>query len=301
MGTLVVKRYPTRLALKVADHTYVECGTGAKGWGCWGGKTGGVALRQAVGSTLRADAIAGRDEKAGISCYLFNGVCHQASNRILKAAGISVDGIHGYTFSVAAFGVYGRQKTLIERCQAPVQDHLQILGDLAECLCPDEISAVSESGPDDGILYDYKDPIYRSLVDAIYTADANTQEVTPHSLFTSQMAMFMALVWHRSRRSRLIFDQWKIDRLFDARARFEHRRLQAELEIGGFNERLEFANHFNELTRQLQDDFAETLDSQEYEALLDLSRDERIELADPDVLEGIYEPRPGPRPRSPGS
>ena len=89
MGILVAKRYPTKLFLKLADHTYVECGTGKKAWGCWGGKTGGTALRQAPGSTKRADRIAQTDEKANIKCYLINGVCHQAANRILLPAGIT--------------------------------------------------------------------------------------------------------------------------------------------------------------------------------------------------------------------
>jgi hypothetical protein len=30
MGTLVVKYYPSKLFANAADHTYVECGTGAK-------------------------------------------------------------------------------------------------------------------------------------------------------------------------------------------------------------------------------------------------------------------------------
>jgi hypothetical protein len=82
MGTLVVKHYPTALFANAADHTYVECGTGGKAWSCWGGQTGGAVLRQATGSTKRADAIAEPNERAGITCYLINGVCHQAANRI---------------------------------------------------------------------------------------------------------------------------------------------------------------------------------------------------------------------------
>ena len=63
MGELVAKRYPTNLAAGLADHTYVECGTGGRAWGCWGGKTGGTELRRGGGSTLRADRIAGTDER----------------------------------------------------------------------------------------------------------------------------------------------------------------------------------------------------------------------------------------------
>ena len=96
MGTLVVMAYPTKLFLNLADHTYVKCGTGGKAWGCWGGNTGGAQLRRADGSTSRADAIAGGNERGGIKCYLINGVCHQAANRILFPAGITVRGARGY-------------------------------------------------------------------------------------------------------------------------------------------------------------------------------------------------------------
>src|SRR5947199_331551 len=80
---LVVMHYPTDLFADAADHTYVKCEGGGRAWACWGGKTGGKELRRATGSTQRADAIAERDEKASITCYLINGVCHQAANRIL--------------------------------------------------------------------------------------------------------------------------------------------------------------------------------------------------------------------------
>jgi hypothetical protein len=46
-----------------------------------------------AGSTLRADAIAEPDERAGITCYAINGVCQQAAKRILLAApGMTVAG-----------------------------------------------------------------------------------------------------------------------------------------------------------------------------------------------------------------
>src|SRR5215470_17682530 len=106
MGTLVAMRYPTVLALGAADHTYVRCGTGGKAWGCWGGKTGGSFLRSGPGSTNRADAIAEPNEHAGVTCYLVNGVCHQAANRILLPAAITVTGARGYSVSTAMYGVY---------------------------------------------------------------------------------------------------------------------------------------------------------------------------------------------------
>jgi hypothetical protein len=99
MGALVVMRYSTKMYAGLADHTYVMCGTGRKAWSCWGGKTGGTELRRGPGSTKRANAIAQQDERAGIMCYLINGVCHQAANRILYPAGILVTGARGYGVS----------------------------------------------------------------------------------------------------------------------------------------------------------------------------------------------------------
>ena len=133
MGQLVARRYSTKLFADLADHTYVECGTGSKGWSCWGGKTGGTELRRGDGSTQRADAIAGADGRGGITCYLVNGVCHQAANRILLPAGITVRGARGYEVSEALFGAYGRPGGVFGFCQAPFDQHDGIAGDLPEC------------------------------------------------------------------------------------------------------------------------------------------------------------------------
>ena len=133
MGVLVVKRYPVQGLADVADHTYVECGTGAQGWSCWGGKTGGTELRRGDGSTLRADQIAGANERGGITCYLINGVCHQAANRILLPASITVRGARGDQVSEALFGTYGRPSGVLGLCRAPFDQHTGTTGDLS-CL-----------------------------------------------------------------------------------------------------------------------------------------------------------------------
>src|SRR5512134_1966613 len=133
MGTLVAKRYSTPLFADLADHTYVECGTGGKGWSCWGGKQGGTRLHSGAGSTKRADEIAQPDERAGITCYLINGVCHQAANRILLPAGITVQGARGYGVSEALFGTYGRPRGILGVCQAPFDQRPDVTDDLSEC------------------------------------------------------------------------------------------------------------------------------------------------------------------------
>jgi hypothetical protein len=83
MGILIGKAYQTQMFFGLADHTYVECITGKEGWSCWGGKTGGREIVRGTGSTKQANVIATSNERAGITCYGINGVCHQAANRIL--------------------------------------------------------------------------------------------------------------------------------------------------------------------------------------------------------------------------
>ena len=133
MGTLVAMRYATSLFADLADHTYVKCGTGAKAWSCWGGKTGGTELRRGVGSTNQADAIAESNERARISCYLINGVCHQAANRILFAASVTVRGARGYDVSEALFGTYGRPRGPFGTCRSPFNQNTGITGDMPQC------------------------------------------------------------------------------------------------------------------------------------------------------------------------
>jgi hypothetical protein len=90
-------------------------------------------LRRGDGSTARADVIAAPDERAGIKCYLINGVCHQAANRILLPAGITARGALGYDVSEAMFGTYGRPRGPFGLCSAPFHQHPEVTGDLPEC------------------------------------------------------------------------------------------------------------------------------------------------------------------------
>jgi len=133
MGELIAMRNPIEAVANLADHTYVTCGTGGKGWSCWGGKMGGTELRRGVGSTRRADEIAGANERGGITCYLINGVCHQAANRILFPAEITVRGALGYEVSEAIFGTYGRPGGFFGLCKAPFDQHEGTTGDLPAC------------------------------------------------------------------------------------------------------------------------------------------------------------------------
>ncbi len=87
------------------DHTYVISSCGLS-WGCFGRQSGGNPVVSGQGSSIVAHCLSHPNETAGIK-YARTGVCHQASNRILYPAGITVKGSHGYGASVMCYGVYG--------------------------------------------------------------------------------------------------------------------------------------------------------------------------------------------------
>lgn len=304
-GQLVAKHYPTSLFLKAADHTYVECGTGKKGWGCWGGKTGGKVLRVGNGSTKRADAIAQSNERAGITCYLINGVCHQAANRILLPANILVMGARGYSVSSAMFGVYGRPRGgVFGLCQAPFNQHAGVTGDLPECIGPSVAPtsskrragrSTSRSPGDPSITGGTGGARYRSYLRKvldlysesapIFAAEAPTgSEIEDFhvELFALQVAFCLG----KSLGAR------KAGKLKDIRRSTERSRLQIE-EYFGKQEitTAKFVEEFNRETVVFQDAIAGVLSTREYKQLFGLAPGETIILADPDIVE--REPRLG--------
>jgi hypothetical protein len=88
------------------DHTYVTSTCGLK-WGCFGRDAGGNGLSAAVGSSIVADCLSQTNSEAGID-YLKTGVCHQAANRILHPANVTVAGARGYQTWAYRFGPYGK-------------------------------------------------------------------------------------------------------------------------------------------------------------------------------------------------
>ena len=107
---------------------------GREGLGVLGRQNRRDRVAAGNGSTKQADAIAEADERAGIKCYLINGVCHQAANRILFPAGITARGARGYDVSEALFGTYGRPRGPFGTCPSPFNQHAGVTGDLPECV-----------------------------------------------------------------------------------------------------------------------------------------------------------------------
>lgn len=289
MGTLVVRHYPTKLFLKAADHTYVECGTGARGWKCWGGKTGGKFLRSANGSTRRADAVAQPDEKAGITCYLVNGVCHQAANRILDQSSITVDGARGYSLSVSLFGVFGRKRGFIGLCKAPFDEFSGITGDLGPCIgntvqpTAKDVRASFNPG-----LRDYEDVQYMSEVRELYYRMNVESLEDMDRLYEIQMKHFELFVDHKLGHRQYEVNNYRYSQLMEVRGKFEIGRLEAERTFSETRNGLAFVRKFNDLTLKFQDDVAHVLDGEAYFNLLNLPPDEPIYLSDPDIVREVY-------------
>jgi hypothetical protein len=282
MGILIAKHYPTKMFLNLADHTYVECGTGGKAWECWGGKTDGTVLRKAPGSTKRADKIAQPDEKAGIKCYLINGVCHQAANRILLPAGITVRGARGYSVSEAIYGPYGRIG--FWPCKSPFKKYSSTTGDLPECV-PAEKKAKRAAMSLKRSADDKADWQYIQKALAIYSEgekQIRKKSLQPSDARKLQVRLFQLMVdFHLGP----MVDKKLNAKILKAREVTEKRIEKAEGGITKVKADMgKYAKAINKITKRFQDDMANLLNADAYKALFDLKPDERVMLADPDIL-----------------
>jgi hypothetical protein len=50
----------------------------------------------------------------------------------------------------------------------------------------------------------------------------------------------------------------------------------------------EFVKRFNKMTHKFQDDIANAITKTQYKKLFDLDRDQRVVLADPDIIKALY-------------
>jgi len=288
MGTLIAMAYPTPLFANQADHTYVKCGTGKKAWSCWGGKSGGKVLRRSTGSTQRADKIAQPDEKAGIKCYLINGVCHQAANRILLPSRITVRGARGYSISEALFGTYGRVGHW--PCKSPFNQYKNMTGDLPQCVeAPADESkarkgaslALTEADKLDwhyikGVLDIYAKAVKMMKAKAIGPVEAES--------FHIQLFMYMA-AFHLGP----MLDKALSSKLKQVRIKIEKERIKDETEFSN-NEMnaQEFVDAFNKATIEFQDEMASVMKPEQYETIFDLKVGDHVLLADPKIVKKVF-------------
>lgn len=113
------------------DHTYVTSSMGFR-WKCFGRDAGGKIISSGTGSTIDSICISYPTHTTSLidnlvinnNCckgiiYGITGVCHQAANRVLYPASLSVKDARGYFLSNLFFGKYGTigsdwEKTLAE-------------------------------------------------------------------------------------------------------------------------------------------------------------------------------------------
>jgi len=289
MGALIVMAYPTALFAKQADHTYVKCGTGKKAWGCWGGKSGGSELRRGSGSTKRADKIAQPDERAGIKCYLINGVCHQAANRILLPAGITVRGARGYSISEALFGTYGRVGSW--PCKSPFNQYPGETGDLPECTeaslkkAKSQVAELPVRTVADKLDWQYINGVLGIYGEAQTMMKARTIVPAEAQSFHLRLFMYMAEF-----NLGPMLDKTLANKLKQVRSRIEKVRVKAETAFA--NEKMkaqEFVDAFNKATIDFQDEMASVMQPAQYETLFDLKPGDHVILADQNIVSKVFD------------
>ncbi|WP_409029395.1 hypothetical protein [Gracilimonas sediminicola] len=292
MGVLIAKKYPTKLFAKAADHTYVECGNGNKAWGCWGGKTGGTAFNTGNGSTKRANVIAESDEKANIRCYLINGVCHQAANRILIPAGILVSGARGYWVSSGIFGTYGRPgRSWLNPCYSPFRKHSNISGDLKEC----SVTKKNRHRITEKIVVPETTQSMNKEVKYLKSVRSTYSRYSQKSHDRTDNMKFNLRLFERDIQLKL-GDESDLGNTYRTLLMAKE---NLEVKIAGLDishdksaeitsNDTEFVKKFNDITREFQDDVANSLNEQQFQNLFELKRDERVVLADPDIISSVF-------------
>lgn len=284
----MAKAYPTKMFMKQADHTYVECDTGLKAWGCWGGKTGGRTLRKGAGSTKRANSIARPDEKAGIKCYLVNGVCHQAANRILLPAGITVRGARGYSISESMFGTYGRVG--VWPCKSPFNKYPSVTGDLKKCTKskkggygPKEIE-LRALGEDNKLEWQYIKGVLDIYDEATTMLKQRTVTAKQAKAFHLKLFMYMAEFQLGP-----MLDKPLAKRLKQVREKTEKTRMKIEKPFVEAEVNVdEFVAEFDRITLEFQDEMAGTMTPEQYITLFDLKPSERVVLADQSIISEVF-------------
>lgn len=283
MGTLIAVKYPTKLFLKLADHTYVMCSTGAVRWSCWGGDQGGTSFKSGSASTVRADQIAGPDSKAGIACYLINGVCHQAANRILMPAEVTVQGARGYWVSSSLFGVYGRPFGPLHSCASPFNQHDGVTGDLPACVVGGSPVAPPPRLPDDD------DPRHREFLAEMRRHYASAVERVTHlgDVREFQMSVFKPLVRYR------LGDEFTQTReysnLLALRQLVEEARVPLDMAVGkGRLSPAAFTVGINHLAIGFQVNTLDVIGAENYRRLFDLEPGDTVEIGDPEIAQAAY-------------
>jgi len=115
MGSVWAMVYPTNLALRLADHTYIsaiDTNGNTYDWLCFGKDADGEDLENTLtegNADLTTIGFMASEPpcKWPLEYYLRIGVCHQCANRALYHTGKTVAASEGYDFFLSIYGTYG--------------------------------------------------------------------------------------------------------------------------------------------------------------------------------------------------
>jgi hypothetical protein len=212
-----------------------------------------------------------------------NGVCHQAANRILLPAGITVRGARGYDVSESLFGTYGRPRGAFGTCRAPFDQHAGVTGDLPACAADtaNALLATPERRAE---------RTYLSRVLAIYRRAErrlkSARGLTGPDLERFLLELFMHKVWFSlgPRLDRSLARKLRAIRVSTERSRMKLEEWFARNEMTA----RAFVAAFNTETILFQEAVAGVLKADQYKALFGLRRGETVILADPRIVRRAY-------------
>jgi hypothetical protein len=211
-----------------------------------------------------------------------NGVCHQAANRILLPASMTVSTARGYWVSESIFGTYGRVGAW--RCHAPFHKHAGVSGDLAECR-----SALPATGGRDAAAEasekQKRERDYLQGVLKLYAAAEDGRRPRSETLADVQefqQTLFLHMVQFRLG---ALLNEELSRRLREVNARAEAARSRlSSARRGKVVAVHEYVEAFNRETIKFQEEMANALSAEQYEALFGLKPGEAIVLADPEIV-----------------
>jgi len=201
--------------------------------------------------------------------YGVTGVCHQAANRILRPAGISVAGAQGYGASVFLYGQYGRGGW-------PEWQHCVNLTGGSKGL-------PSQGGP--AVSSDNKSIQLSKRIEEVYAAHPEALNPTEQEdLEIGKQEMLALFGAHLGD----AYDRKKVNQIADLHRRLQEARLYLgrELESGRIS-REHFLKVFNELLTLTFERCQEILGKRDFERLFGGSVDQVRNLIEPSIFLGM--------------
>ncbi len=249
----------------LADHTYVTSDDGRGPWGCFGRSSGGKPICHGTGDGGVADCLSQPSSTAGI-VYGVTGVCHQAANRILLPAGVTVSAAKGYAASHFLYGTYGKgfHKWLSTRGVAcglsPGAPVRQPAAEQTERELMERVSA-----------------LYNEAAAEAGEADDREMEARNNELVAKEVRL---MIEHRLGSG---FDASKVDELLNLRAEFlKEKQALDEAWLNGAITGEQFANQVNQRLRELLKRIEDVLGPEAHGRLFgELPAD--FALIDPDI------------------